>query len=83
MNEELLDKVHDLAPMYDPMHKCGIVTEKIYREVLSQLRDRASHYKALAEANGKLAHDNAIEAMRYRDELAALKIQLAKQITPS
>lgn len=83
MNEELIDKVHDLAPMYDPMHKCGIVTEKIYREVLSQLRDRANRYKTLAESNGKLAHDNAIVAMRYKEELATLRLQLAKQITPS
>ncbi len=59
------------------------LAKSVYAPFARQLEKELQVAKTLAESNGKLAHDNAIVAMRYKDELAALRLQLAKQITPS
>ena len=64
-------------------HYPNWLVKRVFAPFARRLETELIGAKALAESNGKLAHDNMIEAMRYRDELAALKIQIAKQITPS
>ena len=34
------DAIIDLCPFYDPHHKCGIVREKVFKECLTELRER-------------------------------------------
>jgi len=39
-NAAARDAIMDLCPFYDPHHKCGIVREKVFKEYLTELRDR-------------------------------------------
>lgn len=34
------DAIMDLCPFYDPHHKCGIVREQVFKECLTELRER-------------------------------------------
>jgi len=39
-NAALRDAVMDMAPFYDPNHRCGIVRDKIFHGCLEELRER-------------------------------------------
>lgn len=39
-NATARDAIMDLCPFYDPHHKCGIVREKVFKECLTELRER-------------------------------------------
>ena len=39
-NAALRDVVMDMAPFYDPNHRCGIVRDKIFHGCLEELRER-------------------------------------------
>jgi hypothetical protein len=39
-NAKARDAIMDLCPFYDPNHKCGIVRENVFKDCLSELRER-------------------------------------------
>jgi len=66
-NAALRDAVINLAPFYDPNHKCGIVREKVFKGCVTELRERE---KVAREELGemKLQRDEArFEAKAFRD----------------
>lgn len=39
-NAKARDAIMDLCPFYDPNHKCGIVREHVFKDCLTELRER-------------------------------------------
>lgn len=39
-NPKARDAIMDLCPFYDPNHKCGIVREHVFKDCLTELRER-------------------------------------------
>jgi len=75
-NAKARDAIMDLCPFYDPNHKCGIVREHVFKECLTELRERerlavesAKRHDALSSAGMR----QILELERIRDTMAKME----------
>jgi len=52
-NAAARDAIMDLCPFHDPHHKCGIVREKVFKECLTELRERNKRSETLRQRQAR------------------------------
>lgn len=52
-NAAARDAIMNLCPFYDPNHKCGVVREPVFRECLTELRERIKRSEVLRQRQAR------------------------------
>lgn len=74
-NAALRDAVMDMAPFYDPNHRCGIVRDKIFHGCLEELREREKLTRKKLDELKVFIRDHVLSEIYYEPEQNAQIIE--------
>lgn len=70
----------NMAPFYDPNHRCGVVRDKVFRGCLDELREREKLALKKLEELKTFIKDNVLSEIYYEPEQNAQLIDTLKKI---
>lgn len=70
-NAKARDSIMDLCPFYDPNHKCGIVREHVFKDCLTELRERERLALESARRLDDLSSAGMVKILELESKLAA------------
>ncbi len=79
-NAKARDAIMDLCPFYDPNHKCGIVREHVFRDCLTEMRERERIALESTRRLDALSSAGMAKILELESKLAAAR--LAQDVLP-